>query len=71
MKVPLLFNFFCAVLLLSIMPALTADHGALGGAIALLLSQLAVISAIGGHVLFTRRRGRRTSVPATSSQEAT
>lgn len=71
MKMPLLFNFFCAVLLLSIMPALTSDHGALGGAIALLLSQLAVISAICGHVFFTRRRARRTSVPATSNQEAT
>jgi O-antigen/teichoic acid export membrane protein len=71
MKMPLLFNFFCAVLLLSIMPALTSDHGALGGAIALLLSQLAVITAICGHVLFTRRRGRRASVPGTSNQEAT
>ncbi|MCU1698708.1 MAG: AMP-dependent synthetase and ligase [Mycobacterium sp.] len=71
MKMPLLFNFFCAVLLLSIMPALTSDHGALGGAIALLLSQLAVITAIGGHVLFKRRRGRRASVPGTSNQEAT
>jgi O-antigen/teichoic acid export membrane protein len=71
MKMPLLFNFFCAVLLLSIMPALTSDHGALGGAIALLLSQLAVITAICGHVLVTRRRGRRASVPGTSNQEAT
>lgn len=71
MKMPLLFNFFCAVLLLSIMPALTSDHGALGGAIALLLSQLAIITAICGHVLVTRRRGRRTSVPDTSNQEAT
>jgi O-antigen/teichoic acid export membrane protein len=71
MKVPLLFNFFCAVLLLSIMPALTSEHGALGGAVALLLSQLAVVTAIGIHVLFTHRRGRRTSVPDTSKQEAT
>ncbi|MDT5409349.1 MAG: hypothetical protein QOG14_1569, partial [Mycobacterium sp.] len=34
-------------------------------------SQLAVITAICGHVLFTRRRGRRASVPDTSNQEAT
>jgi O-antigen/teichoic acid export membrane protein len=71
MKMPLLFNFFCAVLLLSIMPKLTSEHGALGGAIALLLSQCAVITAIGIHVLVTHRRGRRTSVAGTSNQEAT
>lgn len=55
MKLPLVFNFCCAAVLFSIMPALCSALGALGGGLALLFVQLGLIAAIGLHVLLSSR----------------
>jgi O-antigen/teichoic acid export membrane protein len=71
MKLPLLLNFLCAVLLFSIMPMLCSRHGAFGGGMALMIVQLGLIGAIGTHVLVTSRRRKREVSPNVPQAEVT
>jgi O-antigen/teichoic acid export membrane protein len=69
MKWPLIFNSLCAVVLLGSMPILCDRYGAVGGGLALFLGQLVLLTGIGGHLVYSRRRSRLTSAPAALQQE--
>lgn len=56
MTAPLVLNVASTVVLLAFMPGLCARYGALGGAFALLLAQLALAAGIAVHFQINRRR---------------
>lgn len=58
MKTPLVFDGIAAAVLVATMPFLCREHGALGGAWAVLLAQLALTVGIAVHFLATTRRQR-------------
>jgi O-antigen/teichoic acid export membrane protein len=58
MKTPLIFDAVAAAVLVATMPTLCREHGALGGAWAVLLAQLALTVGITVHFLTTTRRQR-------------
>lgn len=56
LRMPLIFNVFTAALMLAILPVLCREYGALGGAVALLVHQVALTVAAGAQFLVERRR---------------
>ena len=61
LKTQLVFNAITAAILFAIMPSLARDHGAFGGAIAILIPQLVLCLGATTHFLVTRRRERGTA----------
>lgn len=60
LRMPLVFNAFTAVLMLALLPVLCHGFGALGGAVALLVHQLALsVAAAAHHVITTRAHTRQ------------
>lgn len=57
----LVFNFISAALFVAIMPSLCHAHGALGGAIAVLIGQTVLSAAAAIHFAIVSRRSRRAS----------
>jgi O-antigen/teichoic acid export membrane protein len=58
MKAPLALNAVAAIVLLATMPVVVPTHGALGGAVVLIVTQLVLIAGIIVHYLVARRDGR-------------
>jgi O-antigen/teichoic acid export membrane protein len=56
MKMPLVFNFISAAMLFAIIPGLCAAHGALGGAIAILIPQMVLSAGAATHFLLSSLR---------------
>ncbi|MCV7420824.1 hypothetical protein H7K45_09770 [Mycobacterium yunnanensis] len=56
LRMPLIFNAFTAALMLAILPVLCRDYGALGGAVALLVHQVALTAAAGVQFMVEQRR---------------
>ena len=62
MKAPLVLNVASALVLLVFLPTLCSRHGALGGALALLLAQLALAVGIAVHFQLSRRQRMRSQM---------
>jgi O-antigen/teichoic acid export membrane protein len=58
MKVPLTLNVVSGVLLLATMPMACASHGALGGALALLIASALLSAGAGGHYITSSRNSK-------------
>jgi O-antigen/teichoic acid export membrane protein len=61
MAMPLTVNAVSAAMLLAIMPFMCHTDGALGGALALLLAQIALSAGAAAHIVVSYRRGRSTN----------